>query len=61
MPHNYKNVTQMLVSSKNNEKFHKIISAESNGTSQLKCGKEGFKSIHVSNGFIFNQGETDIQ
>lgn len=37
------------MSNKNNEKSHKMISAESNGIFQLKCGKEDFKSIHVSN------------
>lgn len=43
MLHNYENITQMLESKRNNKKFHKIISAENNGTSYLKCGKEHFK------------------
>ena len=53
--------TQLLVSNKNNEKFHKLISAENKGTFQLKCGKDAFENIHVSNSFIFNPGENDIQ
>lgn len=49
----------MLVSNKNNEKFHSIISVESSSTFQLKCGKEDFKGIRIS--IFFNQGETGIQ
>lgn len=60
MLHNYENLTQMLVSDKSEEKSHKIISVESNGIFQLKCGKEDFNSIMFPI-FFLNQGETDIQ